>query len=253
VNEGMTVAVTGGASGIGLAVAKTMAAKGCPVVIGDLDVAGLEAAKEEISVMAKGSISTYEVDVTSEEQVEGFIAAADSGESRLGCLVTCAAIYRTCAFDELDGETWDATANVNLRGTVLAAAAASRRMRDGEGGSIVLFSSIDSLISEPATAAYSAAKAAINSIARSMAVDLSKHKIAVNAIAPGWVLTPMTEEDLTGMPESAFAVVNPLLRAARPEEIAEVVRYLALDAPAFLTGSTLFVDGGQSAMAPMPA
>jgi NAD(P)-dependent dehydrogenase (short-subunit alcohol dehydrogenase family) len=86
-----------------------------------------------------------------------------------------------------------------------------------------------------------------------MAVDLAKYRISVNAVAPGWVVTPMTENELEGMPESAYAVINPLLRAAQPEEIAGVVRYLALDAPDFLTGSTLFVDGGQTAQAAVPA
>lgn len=250
----LTAAVTGGASGIGLAAATALAQAGSPVVLGDRDAGGLSAAKQRIETAVPGAnVATVEVDVTDAEQVDAFVAAAVAQQGRLGVLVTCAGIYVGCEFADLTAAAWDTTMDVNLRGTALTAAAAARHMRDAGGGSIVMTSSISSAISEPASAAYSATKAAINSLARTMAVDLSRHDITANAVAPGWVRTAMTADDLATASDTAFDRVNAVRRAAEPEEIADVIRYLALDAPRFLTGSTLFVDGGQTAIAQTPA
>jgi NAD(P)-dependent dehydrogenase (short-subunit alcohol dehydrogenase family) len=249
-----TAAVTGAASGIGFAVADALLNAGCAVALGDRNEEGLRDAVARLEASVSGaSVIGIPVDVSDEHQINEYMAGAAELGGSLDVLVTCAAIYEPCNFADMTGAIWDATADINLRGSVLCAAAAARRMRDGGGGSIVLMSSIDSLISEPATAAYSAAKSALNSVSRSMAVDLSQFNIAVNAVAPGWVRTPMTEKDLANMTETSFDNVNPMRRPAEPHEIARVIRFLALEAPPFLTGSTLFVDGGQSALAPMPA
>jgi NAD(P)-dependent dehydrogenase (short-subunit alcohol dehydrogenase family) len=234
-------------------VAEALANAGCAVALGDRNDKGLRDAVARLESSASdSSVIGITVDVTDERQIEDFVTAAAEHGGSLEVLVTCAAIYEPCGFVDMTGAVWDATADINLRGSVLCAAAAARLMRDGGGGSIILMSSIDSLISEPSTAAYSAAKSALNSVARSMAVDLSQFDIAVNAVAPGWVRTPMTENDLATMTETSFDTVNTVRRPAEPHEIAAVIRFLALDAPTFLTGSTLFVDGGQSALAPMP-
>jgi NAD(P)-dependent dehydrogenase (short-subunit alcohol dehydrogenase family) len=135
---------------------------------------------------------------------------------------------------------------------MLVAVASAKRMRESGGGRIVLVSSINGAVSEPETAHYSAAKAAINSLARSLAVDFASHRIAVNAVSPGWVDTPMIAEFVAEATPEDLGRINPLARLGRPEELAGVITYLATEAPEFLTGSTLFVDGGQTAIAPVP-
>jgi NAD(P)-dependent dehydrogenase (short-subunit alcohol dehydrogenase family) len=122
----------------------------------------------------------------------------------------------------------------------------------GGGGRVVLISSINSPLSEPESAHYSAAKAAVSSLARSMAVDLSAHGIQVNAIAPGWVHTAMVDDFVRNASPESLQRLNILGRVGQADEIANAIEYLTVDAPTYLTGTTLFVDGGQTAMAPLP-
>ena len=116
---------------------------------------------------------------------------------------------------------------------------------------MVLISSVSSRLSEEGTADYSAAKAAVSSLARSMAVDLASASIRVNAVSPGWIHTEMVEDFVSNVTPEALKTINPLGRIGRPKEVAQVVSFLALDAPDYLTGATIFVDGGQTAMAPL--
>ena len=113
-------------------------------------------------------------------------------------------------------------------------------------------SSINAPQSEPESAHYSAAKAAIVSVAKSIAVDLAGTNVVANAVAPGWVYTDMTSEFVDQSTPEQLRRVNPLGRAGRVEEIASLVLYLVRDAPEFLSGSTIFIDGGQTAAAPLP-
>jgi NAD(P)-dependent dehydrogenase (short-subunit alcohol dehydrogenase family) len=182
----------------------------------------------------------------------GVIEAAATFLGQIGVLVNAAA---TCEAEDVMGlsaESWDHTLNINLRGSALCSSAAARHMSAAGGGRIILFSSINGAISEPQSAAYSAGKAAISSLARTFAVDLGDQNIAVNAVAPGWVDTPMTAGFLVQATPETLQRLNPLGRLGRPEEIASVVLYLATEAPLFLTGTTLFVDGGQTAVASVP-
>jgi NAD(P)-dependent dehydrogenase (short-subunit alcohol dehydrogenase family) len=131
------------------------------------------------------------------------------------------------------------------------AIAAAREMKKLGGGRIVLISSIDTITSEPEVAAYNAAKAAVGSLVRSIAVDCSKDGILANAVAPGWVYTPMAAPYIDDAEPGMMERINPVGRAADPDEVGNVIEYLALDAPPFLTGSTITIDGGQTIRAPM--
>jgi NAD(P)-dependent dehydrogenase (short-subunit alcohol dehydrogenase family) len=142
--------------------------------------------------------------------------------------------------------------DVHVRGAVLSCAAAARHMTLAGRGRIVLVSSVNGFQSEPESMAYSAAKTAIISITRSLAVELADTGVTANAVAPGWVTTPMTEAYLAGSTPQRLRLVNTLGRFGRPDEIARVIRFLVVDAPDFLTGATIAVDGGQTALAPMP-
>jgi NAD(P)-dependent dehydrogenase (short-subunit alcohol dehydrogenase family) len=164
-------------------------------------------------------------------------------------LVTAAAIYQPAPFLEISTELWDRLLRINLRGTMLSCQAAARRMAVAGGGKIVVFGSVVAQQSEPAGAAYSASKAAVASLARSMAVDLADKNIQVNCVAPGWVRTPMAAAEIDAAPPSRMKSINPLGRAADPEEIANLAWYLGHECPKFLTGETIVIDGGQTTRA----
>ncbi|HEY3612139.1 MAG TPA: SDR family oxidoreductase, partial [Gaiellales bacterium] len=147
---------------------------------------------------------------------------------------------------------WNRAVDGSLRGAVLTAVAAARAMVAAGGGRIILIGSANGFHAEPATATYSAVKAAIASVGRGIAADLADRGIVVNVVAPGWTRTPMTEGAADAMSPADLRRIMPAARVADPAEIANVVRYLVVNAPSFLNGSTIYVDGGQTAMSPSP-
>jgi NAD(P)-dependent dehydrogenase (short-subunit alcohol dehydrogenase family) len=245
--------VTGGATGIGYAVAQALLERDYAVTIAGRRSEVLLAAAETLRAGAPGSrVGSVTADVANPADI---VRLFDTHESEFGpvtALVTAAAFYEPVHALEMSVEAWDSTMNSALRGSVFAAQQAGRRMKAAGGGRIVLFSSINGFHSEPDSIHYSAAKAAIMSVAKSFAVDLAGTGVITNAVAPGWVYTPMTAEFVDETTYEQLKKVNTLGRAGRPEEIASVVRYLVCDAPEFLVGTTIFVDGGQTALAPMP-
>jgi NAD(P)-dependent dehydrogenase (short-subunit alcohol dehydrogenase family) len=245
--------VTGGGSGIGLAIAQALHAAGYGVTIAGRRREVLEEAAR--TVAASGPGPDVRISVTDVAKPEEIAALFDGHAAHFGgvdAVVTAAAVYEPVTFTEITADSWNATMDVVLRGSVLTAVEAARRMKAAGGGRIVLFSSINGFHSEPDSVHYSAAKAAIISVAKSMAVDLAGTGVIANAIAPGWCYTPMTAEFIDATDPERLKRVNPLGRPGRPEEIANVVRYLVTEAPEFLYGTTIFVDGGQTALAPMP-
>ena len=157
-------------------------------------------------------------------------------------------------FLELTDEQWDRTLGINLGGSfTLGQAAALTMVRDGAHGRIVFVSSINGLSAEPDCADYNASKSGLHGLARSMAYDLAPHGITVNVVAPGWVRSPMSapylsEEILTG--KQRFNMVG---RVGEPEDIAGAVAWLVHPASTYVTGTVIAVDGGQTAMLPMPS
>ena len=248
-----TAVITGGGTGIGKAVALDLARAGYDVLIAGRRAETLARSAQDIRAQVPGiSVFTHTCDIGVPHQCQELIDVAIGEMNRIAVVVNAGAICESVHARDLEAAQWDASFNVNLRGSALVSAAAARHMRTEGGGRIVLFSSINGAISEPSSAAYSATKAGISSLARSMAVDLAGDGIAVNAVAPGWIHTAMTADFLAQAGEDELRRLNPLGRLGRPEEIAGVVVYLAAAAPDFLTGSTIYVDGGQTAAAVMP-
>jgi NAD(P)-dependent dehydrogenase (short-subunit alcohol dehydrogenase family) len=245
--------VTGGGTGIGFACARVLAAADFAVLIaGRRDQVLQESAARICDTVPGAKIEPHAADVADPHEAKGIIDAAISKLGGVDVLVNAAGIYQPVHFLEMTAEAWDRTLNIVLRGSVLCSVHAARHMSAHGGGRIVLFSSINGAVSEPESAHYSAAKAALMSLARSMAVDLAGHGISVNAVAPGWINTPMTEDFLVESTPEMLARVNPLARVGEAAEIGNFVGYLATEAPSYLTGATLFIDGGQTAAAPMP-
>jgi NAD(P)-dependent dehydrogenase (short-subunit alcohol dehydrogenase family) len=251
--ESKSAVITGGSSGIGLATAVALNADGYALTIVGRRADVLAAAADTIA--ARPDSPPVAVHVADLSEPDAAAVAVDEHVGRFGgidALVASAGAYDPVDLFEMTAEAWDATMDVHVRGAVLSAVAAARHMTSAGRGRIVLISSVNGFHSEPGTIDYSAAKAAIISVARSLAVDLAGTGVTANAVAPGWVTTPMTVDYLATTTPEQFRRVNPLGRAGRPEEIARVNRFLVVEAPDFLTGSTITIDGGQTAMAPMP-
>jgi NAD(P)-dependent dehydrogenase (short-subunit alcohol dehydrogenase family) len=245
--------VVGGGTGIGYAAAVRLARRGYAVVLagrrGDvLD----EAAARFRSAVDGAFVETVAGDGGVEADAERMVRATVDAFGGLDVLVNCAGIYDPVHFLDLTEETWRRTMSATLDAQLYVSVAAARRMAEAGRGRIVLISSINSPLSEPESAHYSAAKAAVSSLVRSMAVDLSARGIQANAIAPGWVHTAMVDDFVREASAESLQRINILGRVGTPDEIANTIEYLAVDAPDYLTGATVFVDGGQTAMAPLP-
>lgn len=245
--------VTGGGSGIGLASAQALAAAGWNVGISGRREAVLEEAAARIREESpEVDVACFAVDIGDGEQAAALVANAIARFGRLDGLVNSAGAYETKPFDEMTAESWDRIANVLLRGTAICSMEAARHMAERGRGRIVFIGSVSAAVSEPGSAHYAASKAGMHSLARSITVDLGARGVIANVVASGFVATPMTS-GLVNHPDRelvqrVYQRLNPLRRAGEPEEVANLVRYLVVDAPDYLAGSTITIDGGQTVM-----
>jgi 3-oxoacyl-[acyl-carrier protein] reductase len=240
--EGKTALVTGGARGIGAATAERLASEGAHVVVADFDEAAARETAERIGGRA------VRCDVTSRADVEAATAlAAETG--RLDILVTCAGIIRDNLLHKLSDDDWESVIATHLRGTFLAAQAAQRHMVEQQTGSMVLISSTSAL-GNRGQANYAAAKAGIQGLAKTLAIELGRFSVRVNCVAPGFIATAMTAqtaerigvafEDL----QAAAAEQTPLRRVGQPEDVSGVIAFLCSDDAAYVTGQVIYVRGG---------
>ena len=241
--EGKTALVTGAAGGIGSAIAQRFAEEGAGVACTDLDLAGAEAVAERIRA-AGGQAIAVEHDVARRESWEAAVARTLEAFGALDILVNNAGITRDRTLLKMSDEEWQAVIDVHLRGTFLGCQHGLAAMRDRGWGRIVNLSSISALGSYGQTN-YSAAKAGIIGVTRTVALEGARYGVLVNAIAPGGVDTPM----LRGIGEELFEQGReavPLKRYAEPGEIAAVAAFLASDDASYVTGQVIHADGGAS-------
>ena len=233
----LSAVVSGAASGMGAAVAARFVAEGWRVLALDPDSDGLAPIRERLG---EGLVPAH-VDIRSRAAVEGSLEALrDDGQLR--AVVNAAGIYPTSTLADFTEDGYRRIFDVNVLGSLNVTAAAVPLIRaHGNGGAVVNFASIDAFAVSPGQLVYSASKAAVVSITRSLAVELADDRISVNAVAPGWVAT---EGTLAGgrIQEAVKAV--PLGRAAEPEEIADWVWKLSSVPGSYLTGETLVISGG---------
>jgi 3-oxoacyl-[acyl-carrier protein] reductase len=240
--EGQTALVTGGARGIGAATATRLAEEGAHVVVADFDEASATETAERIGGRA------VRCDVTSRADVEAAVAAA-AETGRLDVLVTCAGIIRDNLVHKMTDDDWEAVIATHLRGTFLAAQAAQAHMTEQQSGSIVLISSTSAL-GNRGQANYSAAKAGIQGLAKTLAIELGRFNVRVNCVAPGFIATAMTQQtaDRIGVPfeefQTAVAEQTPLRRVGQPEDVSGVIAFLCSDDAAYVTGQVIYVRGG---------
>jgi len=243
--DGKVAVVTGGASGIGLATVKRMAAENAKVLLADYAKQGAEVAT---AMKAEGyDVEFCHVDVSNEEQVAAMVARAVELWGRLDIIVANAGIGSLGKADELTAQAWNQVIGINLTGVFFCAKHAIAAMRKSGGGSIINTASILGHVGFPGATAYAAAKAGVVNLTRTMAVDYAKEKIRVNAICPGFIETPMVQNGLTADQLQWIAGLHPMGRLGKPEEIANAILFLASDEASFVTGTSLLADGGYTA------
>ncbi len=241
--------VTGGSKGIGYACAERLLADGFAVAICARNADEVSAAASRLGGADK--VLGLRSDVGSVEDCAGLIPAVLDHFGRVDVLVNNAGVYSPVPFLDFTAETWDALMDINVRGPVLLGGATARAIREqGSGGRIVNIASTNGQLSEAEFAHYNASKAALISLTKSMSVELAQFGILVNAVAPGWVLTPLSEPFVGTLTEDSLGRISPLKRVGQAAEIAGAVSFLCGSDATYVTGVTVNVDGGLTAMHP---
>jgi NAD(P)-dependent dehydrogenase (short-subunit alcohol dehydrogenase family) len=231
--------ITGGASGIGAATARLMAAEGARVAVVDRDLVGAEAVAGEIGAVALAA------DVRDADAVTEAFAAAAEGLGGLDVVVNNAGIGSIKPLHAYEPAEVDLLLDVNLKGTFNGLRAAVPLLRDSGGGSIVNMASVSGLRPTRGEAPYAAAKAGVIALTMSAALEYGPEGIRVNVVSPGFIRTPLTEFAWTNPAwTDPLEAATPLQRAGTAEDIAEAVIYLASDRAGYVTGHNLVVDGG---------
>jgi NAD(P)-dependent dehydrogenase (short-subunit alcohol dehydrogenase family) len=241
--DGKAAVVTGAGKGIGRAVAELLAARGAAVAVVDVDSSAAGAVAKEIGGVA------IEADVSDAASAERAVARALEELGRIDVLVCSAGIQRYGTVVDTPEETWDEVLGVNLKGAYLMAKHAVPHLVGSGAGAVVNVASVQAFAAQRGVAAYSASKGGLVALTRAMAIDHAP-VVRANCVCPGSVDTPMLRhaaELFADDPEEAireWGAMHPLGRAAQPEEIAEVVAFLASPAASFITGSAILADGG---------
>ena len=238
--------VTGGAQGIGLAIARCLHDAGALVVVGD------------IQPLDDGALHFHDLDATDEACVAAFFAHVRQRHGRPSVLVNNAGLLSSAPLDRMTVSEWDNVMAVNLRGPFLMARQFASCCVRQDSPAIINISSIEAFSGNPDHTAYMTSKAGINGLTVSLAIDLGPKGVRVNAIAPGWINTEMNEGYMTRVPDRAAAErqlcdLHPLGRTGSPSDIGDVAVWLASDQSRFVTGQVIRVEGGRMTKLPLPA
>ncbi len=237
-----TAIVTGAGSGIGKAIALELASRGCDVAVCGRRLEPLQATAAEITALGRRAFAAS-ADVSNGEAVTAFVADVQKAFGHIDILVNNAGLTRDNLLIRMSEEEWDAVLATNLKGAFLFSKAVARPMMKQRSGAIVNISSVVGLIGNPGQCNYAASKAGLIALTQSMAKELASRNIRVNAVAPGFIVSQMTDalpEDL----KSAMLAQIPAGRFGEVADIAKAVAFLAGPDASYITGQTLSVNGG---------
>ncbi|MCR6595658.1 dihydroanticapsin 7-dehydrogenase [Bacillus halotolerans] len=246
-----TVLITGGASGIGYAAVQAFLNQQANVVVADID-----AAQGEVMVRQENSdrLHFVQTDITDEAACQHTVQSAIDTFGGLDILINNAGIEIVAPIHEMELSDWNKVLQVNLTGIFLMSKHALKHMLAAGKGNIINTCSVGGVVAWPDIPAYNASKGGVLQLTRSMAVDYAKHQIRVNCVCPGIIDTPLNEKSFMENNEGTLeeikkekAKVNPMLKLGKPEEIANVMLFLASDLSSYMTGSAITADGGYTA------
>ncbi|MGE5307477.1 MAG: SDR family NAD(P)-dependent oxidoreductase [Deltaproteobacteria bacterium] len=245
--KGKTALVTGAGRGIGRAIAVAYAREGAAVAVTDLELDAARETAQEIT-KAKGIALPLELDVSKADHIDRAVSETVGRFGSIDVLVNNAGIVKSSDFVELTGELLDWHFNVNVKGLIEVSKRVVMEMMKQGGGRIINMSSISEKIVASRQSHYAATKGAVKMLTRGMAVELAKYNILVNAISPGIIETRINKNLLADPARSAYALGRiPLNRPGKPEEVAGAAVFFASDDAGYVTGTTIFVDGGLTA------
>lgn len=248
--SGKVAIVTGAANGIGRAIARAFAREGAKVVLADVDEEGGEQAAADIVADGGEAIFRY-CDVGERLDVRNLVCAAGDAFEKVDILVNNAGVVSQGAdFLTMEEEEFDRVIRINLKGHFLVGQAVAQRMvaqiEEGHApGTIINMSSINAVVAIPAQPAYSASKGGVKQLTEAMALALAPYGIRVNAIGPGTIRTEMANTAVNARAEEAILARTPLRRIGEPDEIASLAVFLASDGASYMTGQTVYADGGR--------
>jgi 3-oxoacyl-[acyl-carrier protein] reductase len=245
--DGRVAVVTGGARGIGRAIVEKLALLGANVVIADMLGELAEKSADEISNLTKKRIIAVNVNVTEGKSVNSLIDQTLNEFGKVDILVNNAGITRDTLILRMEEADWDAVLNVNLKGVYNCSKAVVRPMMKQRYGRIVNISSVSGQAGQAGQTNYSASKAGVIGFTKALAREVASRQITVNAVAPGFIPTSLTN-DLSDELKKSILSATPIGRMGTPEEVAAAVAFLASEDAAYITGQVLAVDGGMAMM-----
>ena len=234
--------ITGGASGIGAATARLFVQEGAKVVLVDLNEEKGKAFEAELKAQNAEALFV-KANITSEEEVQNIFKETIAAFGKVDVVFNNAGIGRVTPTENLEYAEWRNTVNVDLDGVFLVAREAIREMLKSGGGTIVNTASMYGWVGSPGSAAYNAAKGGVINLTRSLALEYATRNIRVNALAPGFIDTPIIPEES----KEVLKTMTPMQRLGQAEEMAKAVLFMASDDSSFMTGNVLTVDGGYTA------
>lgn len=248
---GKVAVVTGAAQGIGRACAERFLKDGAKVVIGDVNADQL--AKTAAALGSPDSLATLKTDVSKRAEVDALVQLAADRFGRLDVIVNNAGIARTQQFLDITEEDFDTVLGINLKGAFFGTQAAARQMiaqneaGQGSGGVVINMSSVNALLAIPALSTYAMSKGAMNQLTTTAAVALAPHNIRVVGIGPGTILTELVAQQIMTSDAARKSVLSrtPIGRCGEPGEVASVASFLASEDASYVTGQTVYVDGGR--------
>jgi 3-oxoacyl-[acyl-carrier protein] reductase len=234
--------VTGSARGIGRGIAEKLASSGLNVVVSDILEEAAQETANQLQALGVKSLA-IRTDVSNVEDVEKLVKTTVAEWGSVDILVNNAGVTRDNLSIRLSEQDWDTVLRINLKGTFLCSQAAAKEMMKNRFGRIVNIASVIGLMGNAGQANYAASKGGVIALTKSMARELAKRNITVNAVAPGFILTEMTEK-LSDKVREEYVANIPLRRAGTPQDIAEAVHFLVSPAASYITGVVLNVSGG---------